>query len=114
MRVLTEDAVLYCLHVPGRVGLDPRQSWVTIAKRRVLVAKDPEGRPISSACWNVVTPNVPCTRTLPVITGYSTFIRVDGHELCLDTVTGLTNGTLQGTVRYSVADPGQTFISASA
>jgi hypothetical protein len=34
--------------------------------------------------------------------------------LCLDTVTGLTNGTLQGTVRYSVADPGQTFVSASA
>ena len=113
MRALTEDAQLVCIHPGGRVELKQRQSWVTIARRRVLVANDPEGCTIKT-CSNVVTPNVPCTTTLAVLTGYSSFIRVGGHALCLDTVTGLTNGTLQGTVRYSVADPGQAFVSASA
>jgi hypothetical protein len=113
MNILTEDASLVCIHPGGSVVLKQRQSWVTIEKRRVLVASDPEGCTIRS-CSNVVTPMVPCTMTLAVMTGYSMFVRVDGNPMCLDSVTGLTNGTLQGTVRYSVADPGQGFISASA
>jgi hypothetical protein len=112
MKFLTEDARLVCVHPGGEVVIKARQSWVTIARRRVLVATDPEGCNIVK-CSNLVTPNVPCTKTLPVITGYSGFIRIDGRKVCLDTVTGLTNGTLQGTVRYSVARPGQSFTSGS-
>jgi hypothetical protein len=112
MKVLTEDARLVCVHPGGEVVNKTSQSWVTIARRKVLVATDPEGRSIVK-CSNVVTPNVPCTQTLPVMTGYSTFIRVDGQRLCLDTVTGLTNGTLQGTIRYSVQAPGQNFVTAN-
>src|SRR5690349_4144787 len=112
MKVLTEDAKLVCLH-NGGVNLNPRQSWVTIANRRVLVATDPVGCSIDAGCINKMTPNVPCTLTMDVSEGYSTFVRVDGNALCLDTVTGTTNGQI-GKFPYSVRTPGQTFISASA
>jgi hypothetical protein len=113
MRFLTEDARLVCVHPGGEVQIHARQSWVTIAQRSVLVATDPEGCDIVK-CSNVVTPNVPCTKTLAVQTGYSTFIRIEGRKVCLDSVTGLTNGTLQGTILYSVARPGQTFVGGAA
>jgi len=112
MRVLTEDALLLCEH-GGPVKLTERQSWVTIHKRRVLVENDPESRSISG-CPNV-NPFLglkPCTTTLPVTQGYSSFLRIDGHRMCLDTVTGLTDGTPQGAVKYTVKNPGQTLVES--
>ena len=47
MRWLTEDARLVCKHQMGKVQVVPTQSLVTIGGRRVLVAPDPEGRPIN-------------------------------------------------------------------
>jgi hypothetical protein len=43
--------------------------------------------------------------------GYSQFIRVEDHWLCLDTVTGFTDGTPPGVVMYVVRDAGQNFVS---
>lgn len=114
MRVLTEDALLRCDH-GGKVSPAVRQSWVTIAGRRVLVEDDPEGRKISG-CPNT-NPLVgikPCTQTLRVQRGYSELVRIDGHPVCLDAVTGLTDGTPQGGVRYIVADPGQALVAEVA
>jgi hypothetical protein len=110
MRALTEDALLLCDH-GGTVHEEVRQAWVTIEGRRVLVDNDPERRSISG-CPNT-NPFLglkPCTNTLPVIAGYSTFIKIDGHAVCLDTVTGLTDGTPPGTVKYTVKNPGQTLV----
>jgi len=109
MLVITEDAGVYCKHGPGRVSNKPSQDWVTIEKRRVLVENDPEGRSISH-CPSTV-PFKPCMLTLKVIAGYSELIRVDGHRLCLQSVTGLTDGTPPGVVRYEVRTPGQNFVS---
>ena len=109
MLILTEDAGLYCKHGPGKVSIVATQNLVTVEQRRVLVEIDPQGRPISG-CPNVV-PFKPCTTTLVVDKGYSDFIRVADRRLCLDTVTGFTDGTPPGIVKYVVRFAGQTFVS---
>lgn len=108
MKLLTEDAKLYCKH-GGHVTNKPSQVLVTIAGRRVLVEKDPEGRSIVACPLTV--PFKPCLTTLVVQEGYSTLIRIDGHRASLDTVTGLTDGTPPGVVKYVVRTPGQDFVA---
>jgi hypothetical protein len=109
MRWVTVDALLQCAHL-GKVGLTARQSWVTVDGRPVLVQADPEGRPITG-CPNIGPTIKPCTTTLKVQAGYSPFIRVDGRPVVLDSVTGLTDGTPPGVVKYSDTTPGQTLVS---
>ncbi|HYE99997.1 MAG TPA: hypothetical protein VEJ18_13850 [Planctomycetota bacterium] len=113
MRVLTQDAILPCRHVSGLVRLVPSQDWVSIEGRAVLLQADPEGRPIVG-CPNYGATIKPCTTTLPVEQGYSSWVRVDGRRLCLDAVVGLTDGTPPGTVKYDVRSPGQGFVGADA
>lgn len=112
MRLLTEDAVLTCKHVLGRVGIAPVQRLVTVDRRRVLVRPDPEGRPIAG-CPNVGPTIKPCTTTLKVQTGYSALVSVEGRPVCLDSVQGLTDGTPPGTVKYEVRSPGQSLVESS-
>ncbi len=109
MRWLTEDAKLVCRHELGRVRIAATQTFVTIEKRRVLIEDNPAGRPIIG-CPNYGATIKPCTVTLQVQQGYSKWLRIGGKSVCLDTVTGLTDGTLPGTVKYEVRDPGQTFV----
>ena len=110
MKLLTEDAVLVCAHVLGTVDIEPTQDLVTIAGRRVLVETNPAGRPIN-ACPNIGATIKPCQRTLRVQEGYSDLVCIDGKRVCLDTVTGLTDGTPPGTVIYRVHNPGQDLVS---
>jgi hypothetical protein len=111
MLVITEDALLMCEHPNGVVSLSPHQSFVTIAGRRVLVEADPEKRSISG-CGNAAPPMRPCLTTLAVKEGYSELVRIDGHRVCLDSVSGLTDGMPPGVVRYTVHRPGHKFVSA--
>lgn len=110
MKLLTEDAVVVCAHELGTVDLEATQDLVTIEGRRVLVERNPEGRPIQG-CPNVSVTIKPCQQTLPVKEGYSGWVTIEGHPVCLDTVTGLTDGTPPGTVNYHVRDPGQTLVT---
>lgn len=110
MYLLTEDAELACKHDLGKVKIEPSQSLVTIEKRKVLVEKDPEGKSISG-CPNVGVTIKPCTTTLGVRTGYSDFLRINGRRVCLETVTGLTDGTPPGVVEYNVRKAGQSLVS---
>ncbi len=110
MLLLTEDAALICQHRMGKVDLAPSQDWVRVDGRRLLVAEDPEQRPIAG-CPNFGPGIKPCTHTLRVQTGYSDLVRIDGRRLCLDTVEGLTDGTPPGSVPYVVRTPGQQWIS---
>jgi len=109
MLALTEDAGLFCKHGPGKVSIEATQTFVTVEGRRVLLEPNPVGRRISG-CPSVV-PFKPCLTTLAVQKGYSQFIRVEDHWLCLDTVTGFTDGTPPGVVMYVVRDAGQNFVS---
>lgn len=111
---LTEDARLACDH-GGRVKNKPSQTLVRIAGRRVLVSTDPQGREINGCPnANVMMGMKPCLTTLKVKTGYSTFIQIDGNRVCLSSVQGLTDGTLPGTVNYSVLSPGQANVAAGS
>ena len=109
MRVLTEDAKLVCKHENGKVQIEPTQSLVTISRRRILVEPNPEGRPIKGC--PMYGPTIrPCQTTLAVKEGYSDLVRIQGRRVCLDTVSGLTDGTPPGVVRYVVREPGQLWV----
>jgi hypothetical protein len=110
MKLLTEDALLVCAHELGTVQIKWTQDLVTVEQRKVLVEPDPESRPIVG-CPNIGATIKPCQHTLRVREGYSDLLRIDGRRVCLDTVTGLTDGTPPGTVEYKVRAPGQHFVS---
>lgn len=107
---LTENAVLVCAHELGRVTNTTSQNFVRINNNRVLIKPDPEDRPIAG-CPNTGPSIKPCLKTLKVRQGYSSFIRINGHSVCLSTVLGLTDGTPPGTVTYKVHSSGQKLVS---
>jgi hypothetical protein len=109
MKILTTGADLRCDHRNGTVKIAASQSLVTINGQPVLVESDPVGRPISG-CPNVGATIKPCTSTLAVREGYSDLLTINGRRVCLDTVTGLTDGTPPGMVPYKVINPGQGFV----
>jgi len=113
MRPLTDQAYIVCLHELGKVTNQATQQLVKIGGEPVLVEIDPEGRSISG-CPNIGPTIKPCTTTLKVTVGYSTFIKIDGKKVALDTVMGLTDGTPPGVVQYKVRRPGQGLVGASA
>lgn len=110
MNWLTEDAVLVCSHEVGIITNTTTQNFVTIKHRRVLIENNPENRTIVG-CPNTGPSIKPCTKTLKVNQGYSSFIRINGHRVCLSTVLGLTDGTPPGTVIYKVRSAGQKLVA---
>ncbi len=110
MKLLTEDTILECAHINGVViGIPAGQGFVRVEGVKVLVERDPVGRPIAG-CPNVGPAIKPCTATLAVKVGYSDLVRMDGRRVCLDSVSGLTDGTPPGTVEYRVRSSGQTLV----
>ncbi|MBP1466291.1 hypothetical protein EYB53_011295 [Candidatus Chloroploca sp. M-50] len=109
MYFLSEDGVLVCAHELGIVNHKPTQDLVTIAHRRVLVATNPESQTIVG-CPNIGPTIKPCTTTLAVKQGYSDLVRIQGKQVCLDTVIGLTDGTPPGIVEYHVRRAGQDLV----
>lgn len=112
MKVLTRQAVLRCGH-DGTVAVVASQQWVRVTGSPLLVEADPQGRSIAM-CPHVGLNIKPCTATLAVRAGYSTFVRVDGHAACLDSVVGFTDGTPPGLVEYTVRDPGQRLVTVAS
>jgi hypothetical protein len=110
MKFLTEKARLICKHQTGVLQIFTFQDTVTIERDRVLVYNDPEFKPILG-CPNIGPTIKPCSLSLVATKGYSDFIRIDGRAVCLDTITGLTEGTVPGTVKYVVNNPGQHFVT---
>jgi hypothetical protein len=110
MQWVTQLARVLCGH-DGRVANRASQPWVTVAGVPVLVDADPQGRTVSG-CPNSGPTMKPCTTTLAVAVGYSEWLRVDGHRIVLSHLDGLTDGTVPGTVHYTVRDPGQDTVRA--
>lgn len=108
--LITELARMVCRHELGTVANQASQAFVRIEGRRVLVAPDPVGRPIAG-CPNTGPAIKPCTSTLAVQAGYSTWLRIGGQPVCLDTVTGFTDGTPPGVVTYVVREAGQQWVT---
>ena len=119
MHVLTEDAVLKCDH-GGIVDLKPRQDWVCVGGRRVLIEDDPLGRKLHR-CPMITPTTPPCTRTISVAEApsYAAFVRVmtkgdQPRRMCLDTATGHTDWARLATVSFHVTAPGQFFVTVKA
>lgn len=110
MNILTHGASLVCAHELGSVIIVPTQFLVWIEGRPALVDNNPEGAFIIG-CPNVGITIKPCSTTLAVQIGYCDFIAINGQRVCLDTVTGLTDGTPPGVVTYKVRSPGQDLVS---
>ena len=110
MKILSDEAKLVCKHELGRIKNKPSQDWVRINGHSILIENDPEGRDISG-CPNIGVTIKPCQHTLKVDAGYSSLLRVDGKRICLDSVTGFTDGTPPGVVKYKVNDPGQELVT---
>ena len=115
MELVTEKGLLVCAHELGHVDNMPSQELLRIDEARVLVEVDPEGRRIVGCPnFNPLAGIKPCQTSLKVDAGYSELVRIDGHRVCLDTVTGYTDGTPPGTVKYLVRKPGQDLVASSA
>ena len=110
MKILTEDANVFCRHETGKVSmLYATQDVVTINGRKVLLTPDPMFKPIVG-CANLGPTIKPCTLTISVSKGYSDFVTINGRAICLDTLTGVTDGTPPASVEYHVRHPGQTLV----
>jgi hypothetical protein len=107
MDLITDQATIHCGH-DGQVQNQASQQWVTVRGAPVLVDNDPEGRSIT-ACPNFGAQMKPCTQTLVVAVGYSTWVRIGGKRVVLSNLDGLTDGTVPGTVHYQVRDPWQIY-----
>jgi len=108
MLILTQLAVVQCAHM-GMIPQSAGQALVSIGSAAVLVEPDPVGRAIGG-CPIAPPAGKPCTSTLPVQKGYSGLLRINGHRICLDTLSGFTYGTPPGTVKYQVTFAGQVFV----
>jgi hypothetical protein len=120
MRVLTSETLLTCAH-GGTVKLDPRQNWITIQDKPVLIEADTLNRPISGCPMRTPT-TPPCTETVAVDEGptYAAFITVQSNgertrrRLCLDTATGRTNWSKLSVVPFSVSRASQDLVQVLA
>ncbi len=112
MKWIVTTADIRCDH-DGKVTNNPSQHWVEISGHPVLVDDDPQGRAIAR-CPNIGATMKPCAKTLRVAAGYSAWIRIDGQAVVLDTLDGLTDGTVPGTVHYRVRSPGQSFVEGDS
>lgn len=110
MEWVTAAAVVRCGH-DGKVDNNPSQHWVRVSGAEVLVDNDPEGRHIGG-CPNIGPTMKPCVLTLRVQSGYSGWITIGGRAVVLSHLDGLTDGTVPGTVHYTVRDPGQRYVTA--
>ncbi|CAA6806384.1 MAG: Unknown protein [uncultured Thiotrichaceae bacterium] len=114
MKWLTALTDIKCGH-GGKVLNSPSQDFVSIEGVPVLVATDPESRPIA-LCPNLNVPAgmKPCTTTLLATQGYSDFVSIAGKPVCIDTLKGLTDGTPPGTIKYTVKNPAQSLVEESS
>jgi hypothetical protein len=112
MKWITNRSIIRCGH-DGTVITLASQHWVRVGGASVLVAHDPQARPIA-ACPNVGPTIKPCTVTLRVAQGYSNLIRIDGNAVVLSNLDGLTDGTVPGTVHYQVRNARQNLVRSSS
>ena len=112
MLPLVPTAQLMCLH-GAPLMLTPNQTLVRIMGGFALVAPAPAGAVIAG-CPNI-NPQAglkPCLVATPAMAGQSTLVSIMGRPMCLDTTTGLTDGT--PVAQYRVVDAGQHLVSVSA
>jgi len=94
----------------GVIKVPATQGLVRIDGARVLVEPNPLKKAVA-AC-PMAPPSKPCLVTVTVDgdKSYSKLVKINGDRVCLDTVTGFTDGAPPGSVKYSIASVGQKFV----
>lgn len=106
MRPLTQRALLTCDHATGVVAHAPSQFFVRVSGALLLIGNDAANKGIAG-CINMAPTIKPCTRSLAVEQGKSSFVYVRRKPVCLDTLVGGTDGTPPSVTKYRVRSPGQ-------
>lgn len=112
MKILNQLSIQTCDHGSGIVANAASQTWCRIDGAPILVGNDPAQKGIAG-CPNMGPTIKPCTSTLNVEQGKSSFVKVGGKPVCLDTVVGGTDGTPPGATKYRVKFAGQIYVSTT-
>jgi len=112
VNILPDGSIVKCGH-GGIVANRASQTFVKVQGMPVLIEDDPVGRSISN-CPNVGIGRKPCTTTRAVRTGYSGFVSINGHPVCLDTLVGVTDGVDVQIVLYTVINAEQTLVTVAS
>jgi hypothetical protein len=112
VNILPDGSIVKCGH-GGIVSNQASQKFVKVQGMPVLIADDPIGRSIV-ACPNYGIGRKPCTTTRAVRTGYSGFVSISGHPVCLDTLEGVTDGVDVQVVLYTVINAEQTLVTVAS
>ena len=108
--ILNNVGVVICPH-GGRVTLIPRQFGVLAQTGYVICEGDLTGAPIVGCRKPFAIGSAPCRTVVEVLPGStSPIVAVGGQPVCLETLTGLTDGVPPATVE--VAFPGQLAVEA--
>jgi hypothetical protein len=110
MRIISTNSVLCCDHKIGIVSNRPSQHFVRIDGALILIGDDPVRKPIAG-CPNAGPTIKPCTSTMNIESGKSSLVHINGTPVCMDTVSGGTDGTPPMATKYKVAVPGQNFVN---
>lgn len=115
--VLTESSTLKCAH-QGSVQLRAGQSKLTINGSKVLVDGDLIAAAVSADCTTVPNANTATVKCLAVSLvspgGVAGKLKVDGRGVLLESIQGLTSGTVGGTPQtWSVQSAGQTKLTTT-
>lgn len=112
IEIAVEGAKVRCSHGMGYAKPVSSRPFLTIKGRAVLVDRDLPGNKIR-LCPNVGPTTKPCTRTLPLAKGWSTFVFANGAPVALVKAKGPTDGIPPGVTYYSIRTPGQDLVRTS-
>lgn len=122
-KILIKTSSLVCEHPPGKVDISSiQQDFVKIDNQSVLVSGDLMGKSLSknegSKCpIKKSSSSKPCKNVLTEdMKGYSSFVKVGGKQVLIESLTGATDGVLPTPPmpkKYNVQDVGQEFVGVS-
>ena len=108
--ILNSLGEVICPHA-GRVMLSPRQVTVIAGGGYAICLDDVVGAPIVGCVTPDTKLTAPCKRVVAVLPGSTSMVvSVASRPVCVETLTGLTDGRPPGTI--SVASPGQVSVDA--
>jgi hypothetical protein len=112
LTVVTDAGLLKCLN-NGTVDHATSQDYVRIANHLILVESDTVSRSIKGCTLPASPGSKPCTSTVNVVQGYSSFVRIRVGDslrpICLHDLGGMSDGIPAPQI-YKVVRPGQDFV----
>ena len=109
IEIAVQSARVRCSHGMGYARPVSSRSFCRIKGRAVLVDRDLPGNSVS-LCPNYGPTTKPCTLTLPLVSGRSALVFVNGAPVALHRAKGPTDGIPPGITTYSIRSPGQSLV----